>query len=251
MINNFHIKKIMDVIAVILFMIICFFILFVYSLFNGPPFGGILAENKILNYASAMYGSTQVSTKAIYNFKDGYYHAEVSDEKGQNIKEIKFKLSENVLFDDIIQERVSIQFESDFSVIKESFPNTIQIPTQGFIYTVIYATGQYSVRIEELSLRNRLYILGIVNSDVNITESESMEKPAEITRKILDKLGGKYNITAVQIIYTDINGVFKIEERYSDFDKLCNNLEKDTYKSTRIGEKDSQIIESLKLKKGE
>lgn len=230
---------------VIIVMILCFIGLFIYSLFNGPPFGGILAKSKILNYASAMYGNVQVVRKVKYNFKDQCYHAKVSGENNQTIKEIKYNLFENMLVDEFLTERISTQFNSDFSVDKEFFGDTIEIP-KGHIFTAIDATNKYTGRIDDLNLTQRLYITGIINSDVSITAEESIKKPAEITRKIIDELGNKYNITGVQIIYTDVNGVFEIVEENSNM--LYSDLEKKTSKMEEIGEEEKLFIESLKSK---
>ncbi|SHI04107.1 hypothetical protein [Clostridium grantii] len=233
------------ILKVIIIVLLCFIGLFVFSLFKGPPFGGILAKNKILNYASAMYGDVQLVTKVDYNIKDQYYFAELSGGNNQNIKEIRYSLFENKLGDEVLMEKISTEFNSDFFVAKEFLQENIQI-TDGYIYTVIDANNKYTNKIEDLSLEQKLYILGIKNSDISIIEKESIKKPAEITRKIIDQLGDKYNITAVQIIYMDVNGVFQIVADNSNLS--YSDLEKKTSKIQEIGEEDKLFIESLKLK---
>lgn len=239
-------KFVLKSFSVFIIIMICLLVLVIFSVFNGPPFGGALAKSKILNYTSVMYENVQVVTSVSYNLKDGCYNAELLDKNEQRITNIKYRIFKNKLIDYLGSKKISEQFDTDFSKAIQSFPNTIEIP-QGHIFTEIYATDRYTKKIDDLNLSQKLYILGIKNFNLSISIDESMKKPAEITRKIIDELGKKYCITDVQIIYIDVNGVFEISD--IDSKKLYKDLVEKTHKLEQIGENEKKFMESLRLKR--
>lgn len=150
----------------IFLVIICLIILAGYTLFNGPPFGQIIANYKIQKYVSIMYDDSEIS-KPWYNYISNFYHVKRYDNRGNN-SEIRYYLYNNLIGDELLSDGINTHFNADLSRITKGFPGNIKIP-YGYLSTSIYANGNYALRIEDLTIRQGLYILGIVNSDVDIT----------------------------------------------------------------------------------
>ncbi|TYR72603.1 hypothetical protein FZC79_22260 [Rossellomorea vietnamensis] len=68
--------------------------------------------------------------------------------------------------------------------------------------------------------------------------------PAKLSKEIIERLGESYNITSLQVIYTDVNGQYEIV--LDDMKSMSfNTLRKNTSKMERIGEEEKEIIRKL------
>jgi len=57
--------------------------IFVYSVFNGIPFGNYIAKAKITDYVKQVYGITDGRQMPQYNSKDSYYIANIQQESNK------------------------------------------------------------------------------------------------------------------------------------------------------------------------
>lgn len=217
----------------------------VYSLFKGIPFGGIIAEHQVERYVTAVYGETQINAKAYYNFKSNSYTLEIAGTDGHLTETYRYDPYRNLIFDEALNETIGTRFDSDYLKAVAQFDEPLEFP-KAIIYTSVRGTGNYTADTDKLPVVQKLYVLGIVNSNVDIATEESVEKPAEITRTIIDSLGEGYNITSVQVIYTDINGVYEITSDSSTAEKLLDSLKSKTHSIERIGEEEAKIIQALR-----
>ncbi|WP_368292734.1 hypothetical protein [Dehalobacter sp. TBBPA1] len=213
-----------------------------YTFFYGPPFGNTIAKNKVQKYQSVIYEDFRISDVS-YNCITNNYYAEVYDKNGRKVNGIRYNIYDNVLSDENLNWSMFNKLNMDLSKIAEGFSEDIKIPS-GSITTDIYAKGNFLTSIKNLHFRQSLHITGIVNSDVYIKYEDSIKKPAEITKKIIDELGENYRIISVHIIYIDINGVYEIVVNNSGLS--YESLEKNTKIMKTISEEEKKIIENLK-----
>ncbi len=214
-------------------------IVYILCVFIGPPFGKMIARHKVYDYEKSVYGTTQPIDEIVYNLVTSNYIVKF---KNKNFK-LRYDPYKNMLTDELFQDKVIKKLSSDYREVIEFFPNTIEFP-KSHIFTRIIANGEYD-DIDNLKVSQKLYLLGIVNRDANISIEESMRKPAEITTEVIRGLGNNYNITGVQVIYIDINGVFEIDDEFNG--TLSNNLEGITTIVENIGSEDADIINSIRL----
>lgn len=97
------------------------------------------------------------------------------------------------------------QFQIDYNTLKNSYVSDIELPS-AYLYSSILANGHYS---ENISYYQKMYLLGIINRE-KIAPEDSMKMPAKVTKEIIDRLDERYNITELQVIYTDLNGVYEM-----------------------------------------
>ncbi|MDF2946538.1 MAG: hypothetical protein K0S51_1217 [Bacillales bacterium] len=216
---------------------ISFMILF-YSIFNGIPFGNYIAKVKIENYVKQVYGAQGEVQIPQYNLKSSSYITKLSPTDS----EISYKLFNNTIFDERVSEDYNEQFQKDFINLSKSYNDNIELPLAD-IYTEILANGNYSKNIFKLKTSQMLYILGIINRD-KISRNDSQKAPSKTTKEILNKLGNNYNITSLQVIYTDLNGCYEIvvkgKKPISE-----KELQKNTSKKDSVGEVERELIREL------
>ncbi|MDF2557874.1 MAG: hypothetical protein K0R71_1702 [Bacillales bacterium] len=210
----------------------------VYSIFNGIPFGNYIAKTKIENYVEQVYGITEDVQKPQYNFKSSSYLTNLSQIKN----EISYDLLHNTIYDERVAEEYGNKFQKEYTDLKKSYNANIELPP-AHIYTVILANGKYSNNIYKLKSSQMLYIIGIINRD-KITYKDSQKAPSKITKEILNKLSNNFNVTSLQVRYTDLNGSYEIiVKRKKTISE--EELQKNTLKMDEIGEEDKVLIREL------
>lgn len=228
------------IILMSILVLFCFILMSGVSLFFGPPFGKVIAKNKVSDYIVTMYSSSSSIDKIVYNFKNRCYHVSLND----HTIEIRYDPFKNTLYDTMYQEKILTELKAEMKDIARTFPETIELPA-GHMFTGIIANGKYNAATNKIRVRQKLYLLGITNWDYETTMEESMKNPAKITESIIEQLGDKYNITGVQIVYRDINGVFEIIDELSK--EFTSDLEGKTVRRDRISLEDEQIMESIRF----
>ncbi|CAG9621312.1 YfjL-like protein [Sutcliffiella rhizosphaerae] len=225
-------KRLLKIIIILIFGSI---ILSIYSLFNGIPFGSNIAKAKITNYVEQVYDFNESVPKPHYNFKDSSYDVSLP----LLGSEFSYDLLNNKIFDERLSDDVYNQFQGDYEALRSSYNENIEIP-QAFLFSTILANGEYS---ESITLHQKIYLLSFVNRE-KIAPEESMKMPAKLTKEIIDSLGESYNITSVQVIYKDLNGLYEIS---LDGKKAISieMLENSTLKTDRFGEEDRELFLEL------
>lgn len=230
-------------ITIIIFILISIPFLAFYSFINGVPFGGLIAKVKSNNYAKVIYGEDVTISKPQYNLKNTAYGMKVIGPDDQLIAKLKYDLFKNRLFDDNISQHFSNQLKNDFEKIRTVFPDSIKVKSP-WIFTTILADGNYSVDKNGLTLFHTIHV-SFVNWDTEIHPDESMKKPAEITKKLIEAMGEDYKVTSVQIWYTDINGAYEIISNENNTEDLYNGLVAKVKKKIISSEK-KELIEKIK-----
>jgi len=115
----------------------------------------------------------------------------------------------------------------------------IELPN-AFLFSTVLGNGEYSKNIQ---LHQKTYLLGMINRE-KVAPEDSIKLPAEITKEIIGSLGERYNITSLQVLYTDLNGQYEI---VLDDNKTISleALRKNTSKTDQIGEEDRELIREL------
>lgn len=215
--------------------IFSFLLIYIYSLLNGIPFGGYIAKAKITDYVEQVYEFNESISKPIYNIKDSSYIVEIP----QLGKEFSYDLANNQIFDMKLVNNINNQFQVDYDKLRNSYADNIELPN-AFLFTSVLANGNYS---KDIPIYQKIYVLGIINRE-KIAPEHSIETAAKITKEIIDSLGERYNITSLQVLYTDLNGHYEIT--LDDKKPISIEiLQKNTSKTDRIGEEESELI--LKL----
>lgn len=221
-------------------LLLAFIVIFVYSIFKGVPFGNYIAKAKITNYVSQVYGINRKLKMPQYNLKNSYYLVDISD--GSYKFEISYDLLNNMIRDEKVNSSYNSLFQEKYQELSKSYDGNIKLPIADS-YTLISANGNYSKDIFELTCFQMVYILGIVNSD-KISPDESIKMPAKVIKNLLDRLSDQFNVTSLQVIYTDLNGCFQVI--VSGKNKLTlEKMQKNTSKMDDIGEVEEKLILEL------
>ncbi|MGH4052541.1 MAG: hypothetical protein ACREVX_14630 [Clostridium sp.] len=216
-------------------------VVFVYSIVKGVPFGNYIAQAKISNYARQVYGITTKLKMPQYNVVNSNYVANILQQENVEF-EITYDLSSNKIYDERVNTAYNGLFQEEYQEILKLYDGNVELPLTN-ISTSILANGKYSKDIYDLTCFQIFYITGIVNRE-KISPEESSKMPAKITRDVLDKLSNKFNVTSLQIIYTDLNGTF--ETIVKGKDKLTvEKMQKNTAKLDKLGEVEKKLILEL------
>lgn len=220
---------------IVLTLISSFLLIFIYSLFNGIPFGSYIAKGKITDYVEQVYGFNESVPKPQFNFKESAYNVYLP----QLGNEFSYDHSNNLIIDTKLVGNINFQFQIDYGKIKKSFVENIELPN-AFLYSSVLANGEYS---KNTTLYQKIYLSGIINRE-KIAPEDSITMPAKLTKEIIDSLGERYNITSLQVLYTDLNGLYEIT--LDDKKSISiETLRKNTSKTDRIGEEERELIRKL------
>lgn len=88
-----------------------------------------------------------------------------------------------------------------------------------------------------------MYLLDIVNRQ-KISPEDSVKMPAIVTKDVIDRLSNRFNITSLQIIYTDLNGPLEIIIDGKDM-LTVEKMQKHTYKPDKISENTKKLVQEL------
>lgn len=225
-------KRIFKIIITIIF---SFFLILIYSLFNGIPFGSYIAKAKITDYVEQVYGLDEGVPKPQFNYKESSYDVNLP----QLGNEFSYDLSSNQIYDEKLIDEINSQFQIDYDELRNSYLDNIELPN-AFLFSTVLANGEYSKNIQ---LHQKIYLLGMINRE-KVAPEDSIKFPAKITKEIIVGLGERYNITSLQVIYTDLNGQYEI---VLDDNKTVSveALRKNTSKMDQVGEEDRELIRKL------
>jgi hypothetical protein len=171
----------------------------------GTPFGMIVSKYKLGKYYKAVYGD-YVSPNGLpmYNPKSSSYHYKLIRENNEVISELSYKVSKQTISDSNL--KLDISLPNEIETIDNELGKDIYLPEPYMYYGI---DGNQDFSEQPLKRIDKLYLWGIINTDVEITPEQSKARFFEIVSFIYKKLGDKYNFTSSQIIYVDINGVLE------------------------------------------
>lgn len=207
----------------------------------GTPVGLLISKHKLDKYSKAVYGEKVVPNGLPkYNIKDGGYGYGLATPDNKVISEITYIASKNIIIDtnsiednNLINQMVNINNE---------LGKGIYLP-RAHIFCGIDAKQDFTQ--QPLKRVDKLYLLGIANTDVELTPEQSKEKLFEIISFIYKKLDDKYNFTSSQIIYVDINGVLETsissKESKMPYEKIRSKI-----KPNIQGELETRFINQLR-----
>lgn len=170
--------------------------LLLYKVGYIPFVGKIIAKHKIENYAKARLGKTDAITVE-YDWYNGIYYCSSCSRPA-----LRYQLRNNTIFDGEINDVINLNIRNIYNEITDEFPSNIFFPEYIDVWTTINA-DDYDV------LAQRLYLLEVYNSG-NLSKDESQRMPAKIGLEFISYLGNDYNITGIQLIYADRNGMYEI-----------------------------------------
>lgn len=213
----------------------------------GTPIGILISKYKLDKYSKAVYGENSTpNALPKYNIKDGGYHYKLITTDSKVISELVYIASKHIISDtnfivdtDLINEIRNINSELD---------KDIYLPHADIFYGI---DEKQDFTQQPLKRVDKLYLLGITNTDVELTPEQSKEKFFEIISYIYKKLDNKYNFTSSQIIYVDINGVLETnissKESKMPYEKIKSKIKPKTQ-----AELEARFINQLRdVKKGQ
>ncbi len=207
--------------GIFLIILILLVMLLFYIIGYLPFVGKVIAEKKL----SAYIDNTQMQIARPINVKHDWYNSRYVC--GNHPINLSYYLQNNSIHDGIENEQINSRLIEDYKEIANRFPSNITLPEHIMIWSTINA-DDYDTKAQ------RLYILEVYNTE-DISENESMEMPAKIAAEFIGYLDETYNITGIQLIYGDKNGMYDIEIRADsyrtlDYEKLLNFTKKRTEK---------------------
>lgn len=196
-------KRTFGILLIILMLII---IPLLYKIGYLPIVGKAIAGKKLSVYVD----NTQMQINRPIKVKyDWYNNRYVCSNPSLSLS---YHLQNNSIHDGIANQQVNDKLIEDYKEIAGQFPPNITLPEHVFIWSTINA-DDYNIKAQ------RLYILEVYNTE-SLSESESIRMPAKIATDFIGYLDETYNITGIQLIYGDKNGMYDIEIRADSFHAL-------------------------------
>jgi len=217
-------------------------VMVIVTVFSGNLVSKTIVQNKIQKYIHEVYSSDSEVVRTYFSFYFGGYFSEV---KIGN-QTITMKFSSNQITDENVADYFQNKFNDDYSTVCEFFADdSLEFPEWIYVYTSVVADGNYSSDFDALNVRQKIYLMGIKNSDKTIAESDSKQMIAKISMHFLDELGSRYNFRSIQASYIDKYGAYEIiiDNKTLTIDELSKNTKK--LDSSKIGEEEKVFIESL------
>ena len=132
------------------------------------------------------------------------------------INKLKFTLDyrkqNNTIFDGAFSQKEDEKANYDYNNLIANMPDNLTLPANIMVWTEISADN-YNVKAQ------RLYLLSVFNTE-DISEQDSLLKPANIVMDVISELGESYNFTGIQVIYYDKNGMFEIVFPADSFERI-------------------------------
>lgn len=179
---------------------------FLYRIGFIPFVGKVIAENKIKAYAKVQLNKTE-PIKMKYDWYNGIYVC--SPHSGFALS---YQLKNNTIFDGAANNQANADLIKVYKGITDKFPANITFPEGVYIWSTVNA-DDYDIKAQ------RLYLLEVYNT-ADLTETDSHKMPASIGADFIAFLGSDYNITGIQLIYADRNGMSDIEISADTFQSL-------------------------------
>lgn len=177
-----------------------------YQIGFCPFLGKIIAGNKLAAYANTQMQRTD-PVKAQFDWYNGRYVCSFNDDSV-----LSYRLQNNTIHDEAANIRLNAKVREIYKGIMSQFPDNLTFPEHIMVWSTVNA-DDYAIKAE------RLYLLGVYNTD-NLSDSESHDMPAKIAIDSITLMGDNFNITGIQLIYADRNGMYDIEIRADSFQPL-------------------------------
>jgi len=187
------------------FLVLVAVVLFFSRIGYCPFVGKIKAEKKLAAYILEQ-GYRADSLKVQYNLYDDMYTCRLDE----NL--LGYRLQNNSIHDEKVNVQLNERLMKAHKDIIGQFPANLIFPEQIFMWSTVNADN-YAQTAE------RLYLLGVYNT-ADLSDGESEKMPAAIATDFIAHMGDKYNITGIQLIYADKNGMYDIEIRADTFQPL-------------------------------
>lgn len=212
----------------------------------GTPIGLLASKYKLEKYSKAVYGeNVMLYELPRYNFKDGEYHCKLVTKDTGILSELTYISLKGNISD--ANFTVDTDLQNEIRSIESQLGKDIYLPHPDMFYVI---DGKQDFSKKQLKRIDKLYLLGITNTDVELTPEQSREKFFEIIAFIYKSLGDKYNFTSSQLIYVDINGV--LETNISNKEsKMTYERIKSKIKQNTAAELEEKLINQLKAVKNE
>lgn len=189
----------------IIVMLILNFVIGILFLDNSSLVGVIISKYKLDKYSKAVYGEEVFSNGLPrYNLKDGVYEYTLVTPNNEFVSGLSYEVSKDKLKDSSFI--VEFDILSEIEIIDNELGEDIYLPRPDIFYWI---DGNQDFSKKPLKRIDKLYLLGIRNTNVELTAEQSREELFAIISYIYKRLGNKYNFTSSQIIYTDINGTLE------------------------------------------
>lgn len=199
-------KNVSTKIRIILSCIAIILLFIVYQIFSVFIWGVNVAERKLSEYAKEILKLNE-KIECRYDWYNDRYAA---------LNELGFILDyrrrNNTIHDEAFSQKEDEKANYDYNAMIAKMPNNLTLPANIMVWTEISADN-YNDKAQ------RLYLLGISNTE-DISEQDSLLKPANIAMDIISELGEGYNFTGIQVIYFDKNGMFEIAFPADSFETI-------------------------------
>ena len=191
----------------LIFLSLAIAILFLSKILGYLPFiGKTKAKNKLTAYVQAQeYKGNRLDVQ--YDWYNSRYTSRLNDDTL-----LSYRLQNNTIHDESTNGLLNEELKEAYGDIIKQFPRNLIFPKSVFLWSTVNADN-YVIKAE------RLYLLGILNI-ADLPSSESHKMPANIAIDFIERMGDKYNITGIQLIYEDKNGMYDIEIRSDTFRPL-------------------------------
>lgn len=214
----------------------------------GTPIGLLISKYKLNKYSKAVYGEHVLPDGLPkYNAKDGEYSYELVTTNNEVVAKLYYEIPKDLLGDSNF--KVEFDLLNEIKNIDNELGEDIYLPQPTIVYWI---DGSQNFSQRPLKRIDKLYLLSIKNTNVELTLEQSKEEFFNIVSLIYEKLGNKYNFTSSQIIYTDVNGTLETymsaKESKMDYEKIKSRIKL----KTQEAELDMRFISQLRdVKNGE
>ncbi len=167
-------------------------IILVLKLLRYPvPF---VTKYEAKKYLSEYFGRDDIKIK--YDIKNNKYYIKKTGDG------IKYNFDDKTIFDEGISRKVNIKANMDFDNMNFTLDNNISLPRSIHMYTS-FSVDDYNLQ------KNKLYLLDIREAQ-EVDKEIVNDRIADIGIEIINNLGDDYNITDLQFIYENLNGMYEV-----------------------------------------
>jgi hypothetical protein len=184
--------RLKNIIFSILLLASLFFCRFIYTTTGFVPvIGSYLAGKEMSQYKQ------EPAIRTRYDILNFQYISIFADGS-----EVEFLPHFKRIIDNNLSEKIDRDFREIYPELVKDFPEKLKFPNSVFIIT--------SVDVSDHDLLFHLvYLLGVENKE-EISKEESTKMPARIAMQFVGKMGMDFNVTGMQVQYSDQNGSYEI-----------------------------------------
>lgn len=176
--------------------IVILLLLLTYQVLSIFVWGVTIGERELNKYAHKSLGLDE-RIECRYEMYNNRYYA--LNDLGFTLD---YRKDTKTIYNEAFSQEENEKASSDYKALLGKMPDNLDLPSDIMVWTEI-STKNYDVKSQ------RLYLLSVFNEE-NISEKDSFQKPAQVAMDVIAGLGEIYNITGIQIIYFDKNGMFEI-----------------------------------------